>query len=246
MPGGRKSPPGSWFRARAARSFLRGAAACARPSCPAPARLVAALLGGVERRTELGLGVTPAPVLVVVPLIATLLGLTLLDGAGTLFQMRQPALEIDGLDRAGRELDHFGRVGRLERRDDALGDGGDRRLQRGGDVRHIAAAGEVELHPPPARRRQEARDAETQQQRIAVHRAVDRLTRQPLQLVLEQGLGGQGRLVARAARAAGGVAGLAFLEMAGIGWGNERFRRICGHYALRYKKPINTINPFWI
>jgi len=150
------------------------------------------------------------------------------------FQPRQAPFEIACRDGPTARFERPGDVARLERRDDALGHRAERRRERGGDG--VTPGGAVELDAAAARRRQEAHEAEAQQAGIAaVESMLDHRARQSRRSAAAQRLSFQRRLVA-AARPAGGIAGLAFLETTAIA---GRIDEVGGHDRPRARRLDN-------
>src|SRR5215472_8968620 len=129
-----------------------------------------------------------------------------------LFEFLQAPVEIARVDRPDEGVNHCRDPACLARRDHTSGERRGHRLHRRGDIRRALDRRQLELDRPFAADRQKAFDAEPQRHRVAGERRLDGLARQSFSLAREQLCGGEGRLVARAGPAAGGITRPAFLD----------------------------------
>jgi hypothetical protein len=129
-----------------------------------------------------------------------------------ILQFLQPLVEVAGIDRPDEGIDHLAQLERLVGRDGALGCRLDDRPHRRCDVGSAADRRHGELDRPLPARRDDAVETDPQRSLAAAERELDGLPAECCGLAVEERLGGERCLVARAARAPRRIARPALLE----------------------------------
>jgi len=124
----------------------------------------------------------------------------------------QPLVEVAGIDRPDKSVDHLAQLERLVGRDGALRCRLHDRSHRRGDVGSAADRRHGELDRPLPARRYDAVETKPQRSLAAAESELDGLPAQRLGLAVEERLGGERCFVARAGRAPRRIARPPLLE----------------------------------